>query len=69
MALKRIDDKSGEDLKIPFYRVEIHVHKVTSESLDNTPQFTNISKNIVDLGELNANTVLAAAGLDLIETK
>ncbi len=63
MALKRIDDKDGKDLKVPFYRVEIHIHKVNAIDVqDNLQLKTVFRKQDLDLSLGNTNSLLTAAG-------
>ncbi len=63
MALKRIDDKDGKDLVVPFYRVEIHIHKVGGIDVqDNLQLDTVFKKQDLDLSLENTNDLLTAAG-------
>ena len=68
MALKRIDDKDGKDLVVPFYRVEIHVHRVNGIDVrDNLQLDTVFRKQDLDLSLSNTNDLLAAVGQPPIE--
>ncbi len=68
MALKRIDDKDGKDLTVPFYRVEVHVHKVGEIDVqDNLKLETIFQKQDLDLSLANTNNLLTAAGQPSLE--
>lgn len=68
MALKRIDDKDGKDLVVPFYRVEIHVHLVKGiDEQDNLQLETLFKKQDMDFNLTNVNILLTAAGQPLLE--
>ncbi len=63
MELKRIDDKDGKDLTVPFYRVEIHVHEVTAIGVQDDLQLKTVyRKQDMDLSLSNTNSLLTAAG-------
>ncbi len=68
MALKRIDDKDGKDLVVPFYRVEIHVHRVDGIDVqDNLQLDTVFKKQDLDLSLENTNNLLTVAGQPSLE--
>ena len=65
MGIQRVDDKTGEVLMLPYYRVHVLINKIVTQDVNGLPVDNPRVKEVLsDLTLKNANVVLTAMGRD-----